>query len=85
MPFKGEISSGVIPWNRVLPVTSKTEAYKRVNVTESPLLLKGSTISQSSDGILRSKYFFRSTENDPFVQSITNDDVLANNILRRER
>ena len=30
------------------------------------------------------KYFSRSIENDPFVQSITNDDVLANNIIRRE-
>ena len=36
------------------------------------------TILQSSDDILRSMYFSRSTEGDPFVQSITNDDVLAN-------
>ena len=28
------------------------------------------------------KYFSRSTKNDPFVQSISNDDVLANNIRR---
>ena len=27
-------------------------------------------------------YFSRSTENSPFVQRITNDDVLANNIRR---
>ena len=35
-----------------------------------------------SDGIFRSMYFSRSTENGLFVQSITNDDVLANDIRR---
>ena len=70
------------PSNRALPVTNKTEADKSVNATESLLLLKGRNISQSSDGIFRSKYFSRSPENDPFVQSITNDDVLANSIRR---
>ena len=46
------------------------------------LLLKGKTITQSSDGICWSMYFSRSTENDPFIQSITNDDVLANKTSR---
>ena len=52
-------------------------------MTESLLLLKGRTISQSSDGIFRSIHFSRSTEDDPFVQSITNDDVLAKNKRRK--
>ena len=46
------------------------------------LLLKGRTITQSSDGICWSMYFSRSTKNDPFIQSITNDDVLANKTRR---
>ena len=83
MHFKGVTSTWMIPSNRVLSVTKKTEADKRVNATDSLLLLKDRAILQSSDGIFRSIYFSRSTENDPFVQSITNDDVLANNIIRR--
>ena len=84
MYFKSEIPSWMIPSDRVLSVTNKTEADKRVNATKSLLILKGRTISQPSDGTFRSIYFSRSTENDPFVQSTTNDDVLANNIIRRE-
>ena len=67
----------MIPSNRVLPATNKTKADKRVNATESLLLLKGRTISQSPDSILWSMYLSKSTENDPFVQSTTNDDLLA--------
>ena len=44
------------------------------------LFFKSRTILQSSDGIFQSKCFSRSTENDPFVQSIAHDVVLANNI-----
>ena len=62
------------------PVSNKMEADKSVNASESLLPLKDRTISQSSEeGIFRSMYS-RSIENDSFVQSITNDDVLANNI-----
>ena len=74
-----------IPSNRVSPVPNKTEADKRVSATKSLLLEKENHLSmiRRSDGIVRSMYFSRSTENDPFVQSITNnDDVLANNIRR---
>ena len=67
--------------DRVDPVTNEAKADKRVNVTESLLRLKGRTISQSSDGIFRSMSS-KSTENDHFVQSITNDNALAINIRR---
>ena len=46
----------------ILPGKNKTEADKRVNATESLLILKDRTISQSSQGIFRSMYFSRSTE-----------------------
>ena len=63
-----------------------TSCYKQedkgqeVNATKSLFVYKRKTILQSSDGIFRSIYFSRSTKNGPFVQSITDDDVLANNI-----
>ena len=74
----------MISSNKVLPVTNKTKVDKRTNATERLLLFKGRTISQSSDGIFRSMYCSRSTGNDPFVQSIANDDVVVNNMIRRE-
>ena len=51
-----------------------------IKATQSLLLLKGRTISQSLAGIFQSMYFSILIESNPFVQSITNDDVLANNI-----
>ena len=75
----------MFPSNRVSPVLSKTGADKRVSATKSLPLEKQNHLSIiiRSDGIFRSMHFSRSTGNDPLVQSLTNDDVLAN-IVRRE-
>ena len=75
------------------PIEQGTSCYEQdengqgVNVTKSLLLFLEKqnhlTIIRRSDGIFRSKHCLRSTENDFSVQSIPNDDVLANNIRRQ--
>ena len=85
--FQNKISScWLIPSNRVSPFSNKTEMYKRVIATKSILIEKQSHIStiRVLDGIFQSMHSSKSNDDDPFVQSITNDDVLANNIIRRK-
>ena len=80
MLSKSEISScWLVPGNR----DSCFEQYgsgKRVSATESLLLLKSKTTFQSQTIKRYISINSRSTKTDLFVQSITNDDVLANNI-----
>ena len=81
MHFKSDISScWLIPSNRVSSVANNTEAGKRVSATESLLLLKSQTMFKSQTIRRYILINSKSTENDIFIQSITNGDVLANNI-----
>ena len=79
-------SCGFIPSNRVSPVSNKTEADKRVSATKSLLLEMENHLSmiRRSDGIFQSMYFSRSTENDPSVQSITNNDDVSTIFFRKQ-
>ena len=71
----------LIPSYTVSPVSNNTEADNRVSATKNLLLEVQNLISIiKPDGIFRLIYFSSSTENDLFVQSITNDDVLANSV-----
>ena len=83
MHFKDEISTcWLTPSKKVFPVLKKKKADKN-SVRQRANYYKNQTILQSSDDqtvYFGQCIFSRSTKNDPFVQSITNDDVLANTI-----
>ena len=64
----------------MFPVSNNTEAGKRVSSTESLLLLKSQTIFQSQTIRQYISINSRSAKFDLSVQSLTNDDILANNI-----
>ena len=61
-----------------IPVSNNTKAGKRVSATENQLLLKSQTIFQSQTIRRYISINSGSIKNDLFVQSITNDDILAN-------
>ena len=63
-----------------IPVSNNMKGGKRVSATESLLLLKSQTIFPSQAIKRYIPINSRSTKNDVFVQSITSDGILINNI-----
>ena len=64
----------------MIRVSTNTEVGKSVSATESLLLLNSQSIFQSQTIRWYISNNSRSTKNDLFVQSITHDDILANNM-----
>ena len=81
MHLKSDISScWFIPANRVLPISNKTKNGQRCQCDRKPTTLEKQNHPTTIKRYISIKYFSRSNGNDLFVQSITNNDVLANSI-----